>query len=163
MNMKTEHMFAGILRIMLGFTFLWAFFDKLFGLGFSTEPEKSWLNGVSPTYGFLKFASKGIFSGAFNALAGSKIVDWLFMGGLVLIGLSLVLGIAMRMASIWGSLLLFLMYIAVLPPEHNPVLDEHTIYIAALFLLNSIDAGKYFGYGETWSKNPLVIKYPFLR
>ena len=37
------------LRIVLGFTFLWAFVDKLFGLGYATPSERSWINGGSPT------------------------------------------------------------------------------------------------------------------
>ena len=32
---------AGVVRILLGFTFLWAFVDKTFGLGFATT--KAWL------------------------------------------------------------------------------------------------------------------------
>ena len=42
-----------VLRIMFGFYFLWAFLDKTFGLGFSTPAERAWINGGSPTRGFL--------------------------------------------------------------------------------------------------------------
>src|SRR3546814_5818912 len=37
------------LRVGVGSVFLWAFLDKLFGLGYSTPSERSWLNGGSPT------------------------------------------------------------------------------------------------------------------
>lgn len=47
-----RYMLAGI-RIALGWVFLWAFLDKTFGLGFATPSAKSWLNGGSPTNGFL--------------------------------------------------------------------------------------------------------------
>ena len=60
--MKKENLIWGILRLALGWIFLWAFLDKVFGLGFATTPEKSWINGVSPTYGFLKFGTTGILS-----------------------------------------------------------------------------------------------------
>ena len=31
-------------RILLGIVFLWAYFDKLFGLGFATKAAKAWVN-----------------------------------------------------------------------------------------------------------------------
>ena len=34
-----------LLRLALGVEFLWAFFDKLFGLGYSTPSARAWLNG----------------------------------------------------------------------------------------------------------------------
>ena len=56
----------GVLRLMMGFTFLWAFLDKLLALGFATgrNPETgaidffgdaAWISGASPTEGFLSF------------------------------------------------------------------------------------------------------------
>ena len=36
-----------VARIALGWTFLWAFVDKLFGLGFATAAEDAWINGGS--------------------------------------------------------------------------------------------------------------------
>ena len=47
---------SGVVRILLGFTFLWAFFDKNFAWGYSTT--KAWMFGTgdgNPTGGFLKF------------------------------------------------------------------------------------------------------------
>lgn len=66
---KSLYAWAAV-RLAIGFTFLWAFFDKLLGLGFSTcrdastnvvnvMCEQSWYQGGSPTAGFLKFATKG--------------------------------------------------------------------------------------------------------
>src|SRR5690625_2129093 len=37
-----------ISRIVIGFTFLWAFLDKLFGLQYSTPAENAWIDGGSP-------------------------------------------------------------------------------------------------------------------
>ncbi|OGH40401.1 MAG: hypothetical protein A3B41_02735 [Candidatus Levybacteria bacterium RIFCSPLOWO2_01_FULL_37_26] len=147
----------------MGWIFFWAFLDKLLGLGFATETAKSWLSGNSPTTGFLKFATHGPFKPFFESLAGSTIVDWLFMIGLFGIGLSLILGIGMRIAAYSGSLLLFLMWLALLPPENNPILDDHIIYILVLMVLDRSDAGEYFGFGKSWKKTSLVKKYPLLR
>src|SRR6476659_1466460 len=64
-----RYLLAGI-RIALGFIFLWAFLDKVFGLGFATTSAKAWLNGGNPTRGFLS-SSKGPFSGFFHGIAGT--------------------------------------------------------------------------------------------
>lgn len=42
-------------RLALGWIFLWAFIDKMFGLGMATESKNAWINGGSPTKGFLTF------------------------------------------------------------------------------------------------------------
>jgi len=152
----------GLLRISMGLILLWAFFDKLFGFGFATMHNKSWLAGSSPTSGFLLNATRGPFAEFFKSLAGSGWVDWIFMLGLFLIGLSLLFGIFMKLASYSGIVMFLLMWLALLPPENNPIFDEHIIYSLVLILLSSFKAGKYFGYGSQWIKTKLVIKYPFL-
>jgi thiosulfate dehydrogenase [quinone] large subunit len=63
----------------MGLIFLWAFFDKLLGLGFATKAENAWINGGSPTSGFLLHGTKGPFAEFFQSLAGIPTVDWLFM------------------------------------------------------------------------------------
>lgn len=146
----------------MGFVFLWAFFDKLFGLGFATAADKSWLAGNSPTFGFLKFGAHGPFKPFFESLAGSVVVDYLFMFGLLGIGLTLMLGIARKITTLSGTLLLFLMWLALLPPEHNPILDEHIIYILALQLLLQLRSGEVFGLARWWENTPLVKKYHWL-
>ena len=45
---KTQYV-LGLLRLIIGWVFFWAFIDKVFGLGFATTAEKAWLAGVSPT------------------------------------------------------------------------------------------------------------------
>lgn len=151
-----------LLRLGLGFIFLWAFFDKVFGLGFSTAPDKSWLLGNSPTYGFLAFATKGPFASFYQSLAGNVVVDWLFMLGLLGIGTALILGITTRLAGYAGVLLMLLMWSAVLPPEHNPLLDDHIIYALVLIGLTMVKSGQWFGLGNWWAKIKLVKKYPIL-
>ena len=159
--MKKESLF-GVLRISLGLIFIWAFFDKVFGLGFTTTTDKSWLAGVSPTAGFLGFASKGPFASVYNSLAGNPIVDWLFMLGLLLIGLTLIIGITTKLAGYSGALLMFLMWLAVLPPEHHPFLDEHLIYMLVFLILVKTKAGNYLGLGRRWASLDIVKKNKFL-
>lgn len=157
-----QKQFFGLLRVTLGFIFLWAFFDKLLGLGYSTIPAKSWLAGGSPTTGFLKGAA-GSFAPFFNSLSGQGWVDWLFMAGLLGIGAALVLGIGMRLATYGGSLLLFLMWLAVFPPKTNPIVDDHIIYILVLICLYNVKAGEVLGFGKSWAKSSLVKQYPILQ
>lgn len=161
--MKKKHFLSALLRISLGWIFLWSFFDKLLGLGFTTPEGKAWVDGVSPTKGFLMNASKGPFQEFFHWIAGNVMIDWLFMIGLLLVGLALMLGIGIRIASWSGALLLFFIYATVLPPEHNPLFDEHIIYIFVLIGFPLMPAGDTLGFGAWWKETPLVKKYPFLR
>ena len=119
----------------MGFIFLWAFIDKVFGLGFATTTDKAWINGGSPTTGFLSNAVKGPFAEIFQSLAGVAVVDWLFMLGLLFTGLTLLLNRYVKWGCIAGSLMMFLMYLALLFPANNPIIDEHIVYILVLLLI----------------------------
>ena len=163
MQYKKEEVILSFVRISLGLIFLWAFFDKLFGLGFNTAPDKSWLMGVSPTSGFLEFATKGPFAGIFKSLAGLAIIDWLFMLGLLLIGIALTFGIALKASSYGGAILMFLMWLAVLPKEHHPFLDEHVVYLLVFLLIAIKNPVYYLGCGKCWEKLSIVKKYKILR
>ncbi len=96
------------LRIAFGLTFLWAFFDKLLALGFHTGYDQegnldrfgaaAWINGGSPTEGFLKFGADGPFKGFYNSIGGTPWLDALFMLSLLGVGIGLTFGIGMRIA-----------------------------------------------------------------
>ncbi|MEU6074182.1 hypothetical protein [Micromonospora sp. NPDC047074] len=158
----TRYTLAG-LRLALGWTFLWAFLDKLFGLGHETEAAKAWVNGGSPTKGFLGNAVAGPFADVYKSFAGAAWADWLFMIGLAAIGTALILGVGMRIAAAAGALLLVLMWTAVLPPENNPFMDDHLIYAGILAVLAFTAAGDTLGLGRWWARLPLVRRLPFLR
>jgi len=151
------------LRIALGWIFLWAFLDKTFGLGFATEAKAAWIDGGSPTEGFLTFGTKGPFADLYQGLAGSAFADWLFMAGLLGIGLALVLGIGMRIAAVSGALLLVLMWTAALPPENNPFMDDHLVYAGLLIGLALARAGDTLGLGAAWGRLSLVRRHAWLR
>ena len=151
MESKVRYLWAA-LRISMGWIFLWGFLDKLFGLGLSTAADKSWLAGGSPTAGFLGFATAGPLSGLYQGLAGNPVVDWLFMLGLLGLGLALILGVGMRIAAYGGVLLMLLMWSARLPPATNPVVDSHIIYALLLIALAVVRAGDTLGLGRWWTR-----------
>ncbi len=162
MKYTAEQYSLGFLRLALGWLFFWAFLDKVWGFGYATLSSKSWLSGVSPTEGFLTHAAHGPFASLFHAMAGHALVDWLFMLGLCLIGLSLLLGIGMRIATFSGCLLVLLMWLSLLPPANNPFLDEHVIYFFSLLALHYVDSGDYFGLGGWWKKTAVVRNHRWL-
>jgi len=153
----------GITRISLGWVFLWAFMDKMWGLGFATESSKAWLRGVSPTAGFLKFATEGPLVSFYQSLAGSGVVDWLFMGGLLGVGVALLLGILLRVAAVSGVLFMLLLYASLMPPENNPIMDEHIIYALLLIIFTILPSGEWWGLGRWWATLPWVQKMPWLK
>ncbi len=168
-----SYMALGLARISLGLIFLWAFFDKLLGLGFATchnavkdtvqvACSQAWIKGGSPTAGFLGHATKGPLVDFYHALSGHAIVDWAFMAALLLIGVALLLGIAMRLAVVFGSLLLLMMWSAVLPPANHPVLDEHIVYVFLLMALPASNTNQKLSLGRWWGKQKLVKRFPFL-
>ncbi len=132
--MKKHYVYVA-LRLVMGFIFLWAFLDKVFGFGLATQSEAAWINGGSPTTGFLTNAVHGPFADVFKGLAGSAIVDWLFMLGLLFVGLTLILNRYVKWGAIAGMLMLALMYLALLFPANNPIIDDHIVYILVLALL----------------------------
>jgi len=149
-------------RLALGFTFLWAFLDKTFGLGFATPAAKAWVNGGSPTKGFLGNV-EGPFAGFYQSFAGAGWANWLFMIGLLGIGLALMLGVAMRIAAVAGVTLLVLMWTAVLPITTNPFLDYHLTDALVLVVLALTAAGKTLGFGRAWEKIPFVHNHGILK
>ena len=121
------------LRVAIGLIFLWAFTDKLFGLGFATTSENAWLSGGSPTLGFLTYGTHGPLSALFKSLAGLAVVDWFFMIGLLFVGLTFLFKKYIKWGSIAGAMMMALIYLSAWPPENNPLLDDHIVYIL-LFL-----------------------------
>ncbi len=150
MKNKAQYIWV-TLRLGMGWLFLWPFLDKLLGLGFATEADQAWIAGGSPTFGYLKFATRGPIATFFQGLAGKPVFDWLFMLGLLLIGLALLVGLGVRIAGYSGALMMLLMWLSNLPPEHNPFLDEHIIYLILLLGLAIVNAGQWVGLSKWWS------------
>ncbi|OGH15675.1 MAG: hypothetical protein A3C22_00170 [Candidatus Levybacteria bacterium RIFCSPHIGHO2_02_FULL_37_10] len=143
------------LRISLGILFLYA--------GITKVVNPSW-----SAAGYLKGATT--FPDFYNFLLQPEIlpiINFINAWGLTLLGVSLILGIFVRLSSKLGALLMLLYYIPILKfpfvGTHSFLVDEHIIYIASLLLLGSAKAGRFLGL-EKWCSNlPICSKYPKLR
>lgn len=150
-----------LLRLATGFIFLWAFLDKTFGLGFSTPAARAWINGGTPSQGFLGSAAVTGPLQPFFAGIASPITDVLFMLGMLGIGVAVMLGIGLRVSAVAGTVILVLMYLAEWPfaantESTNPLVDYHIIYALALIVIAATAAGNTWGFGAQWRKLPFV-------
>jgi thiosulfate dehydrogenase [quinone] large subunit len=139
--------FTVLLRVAMGWIFVWSGFDKLLG---------DWTSA-----GFLVNATKGPLEGWFMDLgtnsAAVDVIDGLVISGQILIGIALILGVLTRFSLFWAAVMMFMFYIAQFPPANNPFLDEHIIYIGLFLLLGALGAGRILGL------DALVEKLPFVR
>jgi len=159
-----------VLRVSTGFVFLWAFLDKTFGLNYATPSAKAWINGGSPTKGFLSSVETGPFQSWFHSIAGTGWANSLFMLGLLGIGVAVIAGVAVRIAAVSGVLMLAFMWFAEFPlAQHtsagaptgssNPLTDYHFIYAVVLIVLAATYAGTTWGLGRIWSRLPFVAQH----
>jgi len=152
-----------VLRIFIGWHFLYEGLIKLTGPGWSAE---SYLANT-----------RGIFSGIFHAMASDpsvlKVVDLLNIWGLILIGTALMIGICARTAAIAGALLLIFYYIAYPPfmgfnfgatqEGHYLLIDKTFIELVALIVLVFSPHILAIGAGNLLKKLRLPSLFSFLR
>lgn len=168
-----------ITRIALGFYFLWAFLDKLLGLGFSTCRtvaedatftieafcERAWINGGRVTEGYLVYGGNpnSPFNEFFVNLGAERWTDWPFMIGLLGVGLALMLGIGTKVGAISGSLMVIFMYMTQMPVSTNPVLDDHILMALMMFAIVWVElARQSIGLGKWWRSLEIVKKNSWL-
>ena len=162
-----------VLRIATGFVFLWAFLDKTFGFGYATPAARAWVNGGSPTKGFLSGVDVGPFQGFFHSIAGAAWADWMFMLALLGIGVALILGAGMRVAAVAATVLMAMMWLAEWPlAQHaadgaptmssNPIVDYHVVYALVAITAALTYAGHTWGLGRWWASRPVVQKNRWL-
>ena len=143
------------MRITLGWMFFYAGITKV-------------LNPEWTAAGYL--AGAKTFTGFYQWLAGPgvlPITNFMNEWGLTLIGVSLILGVAVRLSSYAGALMMLLYYFPIpqfpYPNPHSYIVDEHIIYAAALILLGGVGAGRVWGL-ENWCTNlPICSRFPRLR
>lgn len=99
----------------------------------------------------------------FNWFSQAQNIGWVNLvneWGLALLGVSLILGIGVRLSASLGVILMFLYYLPILEfpivGEHSYIVDEHIIYAAALLFLASVQAGKILGLQNWFSRIPVI-------
>lgn len=143
------------LRISFGILFFYAGITKVINPNWSAVGYLKGAQTLSEFYNFLLQPSI------------LPIINFINAWGLTLLGISLLLGIFVRLSSRLGALLMLLYYIPIL---HFPyvgtnsfLVDQHIIYIFSLLLLGSVKAGRYLGLEKWCSSLPICSKYPKLR
>ena len=141
-----------ILRIVVGWFFFYAGVIKVMDPAWSAA-------------GYLNSAKT--FSGLYHALANPSVlpvINFINEWGLVLLGLSLILGISVRISSIAGIILMTLYYFPRLQfPHPTPttyLIDEHIIYIAVLLVFATIRTE---GLSKWCAKLSFFERYPGFR
>ncbi|MFR9725490.1 hypothetical protein ACL02R_19295 [Streptomyces sp. MS19] len=163
-----------VLRIATGVIFLWTFFDKLLGLSYATPSERAWLSGGSPAGGYLSGVSAGPLESTYHSWAGVAVIDWLYMAGMLGVGISLVAGIGLRVTAVAGPLMMLFLWLGEFPPARhlsdgspsmstNPLVDQHVVYAAVMVIAAVCSAGRVWGLGAAWERLPLVRRHSWLR
>ncbi|HXF44386.1 MAG TPA: DoxX family protein [Candidatus Paceibacterota bacterium] len=151
---KNSAKWLSILRIVTGWMMFYAGITKV-------------INPNWTAAGYLKGAKT--FTGFYQWLSGEGligIVNFVNEWGLTLLGVSLILGIGVRLSSIFGAILMLLYYFpaAEFPfVEHGFIVDDHIIYASVFAFFAAVRAGRYYGL-ENWCSNlPICSKFPSLR
>lgn len=133
---------AALLRVAFGWLFFYAGLSHL----------------LDPAWSAAAYLSKATsFPGVFAWLASPDVLpitNTLNAWGLLLVGISLFLGLFVRLGASAGAVLMFLYYLPILDfpfaGKNGLLVDEHVVYILGLLLLARMDAGTTFGLDRRW-------------
>lgn len=142
-------------NVMQGISTKWLFLTRLamgwlmFYAGITKVLNPEW---TAAGYG----ASAKTFSGFYEWIVSPANVGWIdFVNqwGLTLLGISLILGIGVRLSSTLGAILMMFYYFPILEfpmvGEHSYIVDDHIIYALVLAFFAAVKAGRYYGL-EVW-------------
>jgi thiosulfate dehydrogenase [quinone] large subunit len=138
-----------LLRVSLGWLYFYSGITKVLDPAWSAE-------------GFLKSAKT--FSVFYTWLASPELLpltNFVNKWALLFLGISLLLGVFVRLSSVLGVALMFLYYLPILTfpyiGKNYFLIDEHVIFSIALLVLASAQAGKTWGL-ESWRLK--MLKFP---
>lgn len=161
---KTEsvNIVKGASRFIMGWIFFWPFLDKMFGLGHETPAGMGLIDGFSPT-SFVTQIADGWFKDFFISIGGNPVTDFLFMAGLLLIGLTMIVGITSKITTISGCAFCFVLYLAEFPPKTALILDYHLVFILFMIVLYLFGTYETYSLMKWWKKMPIVRDYAVLQ
>ncbi len=152
---KKEKLVLLLLRLSLGWIFLYAGFTKVTNPAWTAE-------------GFLKGSQT--FPDLYKLFTEPSLlptVNFLNEWGQLLLGISLIVGIGVRLSSILGVILMVLYYLPQLTFPYVGktayIVDDHVIFALVLIYFAVIKAGRVYGLEEWCSNLPICKKIPKIR
>lgn len=153
--LKLQKITLVLLRLATGWFMLYAGVTKL-------------LNPQWSAVGYLQNAKT--FAGFYQWLTQPNImpiINFVNEWGLTLLGVSLILGVFVRVSSTLGAVLMLLYYFPALTfPYIKPnsfIVDQHIIYALVLLALGVLRAGRVYGLENWCAKLPICSRFPRLR
>ena len=135
------------LRVALGWVMLYAGITKVLNPHWSAA---GYLKGAQTWHGLYAW---------FGQPALLPVVNFLNEWGLTLLGVSLILGVFVRLGSVLGAILMLLYYFPVLDfpmvGEQGYIVDEHIVYMLVLLWLAAVRAGRVCGLDAILAKSRL--------
>lgn len=152
----TEKGIVFFFRIAMAWTFLYAASHQVFNPQFSVV-------------GFLSHTKT--FSGLFSLFTGpgiAPVTTFLVAYGHLLIGLSLLVGLMVRVSAAFGILLMLVYWMAhmdwpYISDTNNFIVDSHIVYAGVLFFLIVRQAGHVWGLDGWVARSRFVEERPGLR
>lgn len=148
MNKFIKNLLVFLLRVSMGWVFLFAAIWQI--------PDANW-----SAAGFLDNAS--LFPQFFNFFTSPEvlpIINLIIPWAHLLIGLGLIFGLGMRLASLGGATLMFLYYLPRLDGfmvgPNNFIVEYHLVYTLIIIYLAVIGAGRVYGL------EGLLLRFPKL-
>lgn len=139
-----------LLRICIAWTFLYAASHQVLVPGWSVA---GFLGSTKTFHAF--FA-------AFTGPAIAPVISFLVEYGHLLIGLSLLLGLLVRVSAVFGIFLMLIYWMAhmdfpYISDTNNLIIDEHIVYALVLGLMIALHAGHIWGL-DAWASTQEAVK-----
>ena len=155
-NSTTDRTFIFIFRMLMAWTFIYAASHQAFVENFSI------VGFLSRTKTFHDFFA------LFTAPAIAPVVSFMVAWGHLLIGLSLLVGLMVRVSTVFGIALLLTYWLAhmdwpFIENKNNFIVDYHIVYATVMVYLFVKRAGHVWGLDGLVEKLPFVQQHPALK
>jgi thiosulfate dehydrogenase (quinone) large subunit len=144
MSTKIQKVLLFLLRISLGGFMLYAGITKVMDPSWSAAGYLSSANHFKSFYAWL--SQSGMIS----------ITNFANEWALTLLGVSLILGVFVRLSGVAGAVLMALYYLVLPfphPDAHSLIVDQHIIFIWLLLYFSAVRAGRFWGIDAKLSRS----------
>jgi len=153
---NAERTLVLVFRLLMAWTFIYAASHQAFVANFSVV---GFLNSTKTFHNFFTI---------FTAPSIAPIVSFLVAWGHLLIGLSLLVGLMVRVSALFGIALLMTYWMAhmdwpFIENKNNFIVDYHVVYSVVLIYLIVKHAGHVWGLDGWVAKLPLMRDHPSLK